>query len=109
MLDPATGRPYTCEVIYEWHRTKASENRRKHGVDFHDAIPALEDPDRLEETDDRHAYDEQRTMVIGMALKSRVLFVVTTSRSEDTCRIISARKATRNEQDRYYAGDREAW
>ena len=38
-----------------------------------------------------------------------VLFVVTTLRSERTCRIISARRATRHEQDRYYAGDREAW
>ena len=34
---------------------------------------------------------------------------VVTLRGEDTCRIISARKATRHEQDRYYAGDRETW
>lgn len=40
---------------------------------------------------------------------NRVLFVVTTQRSEDRCRIISARKATRYEQSRYYAGDSEDW
>ena len=39
-----------------------------------------------------------------------VLFVVTTQRKDRTRRIISARRATRYEQDRYYdAGDREAW
>src|SRR5882724_4477866 len=32
---------------------------------------------------------------------------VITLRGEDSCRIISARKATRREQDRYYAGHRE--
>lgn len=36
-------------------------------------------------------------------------FVIVTFRSGDTCRIISARKATRHEQDRYYAGRRETW
>ncbi len=45
---------------------------------------------------------------IGMA-HNKVLFVVVTLPGEDTCRIISARKATRHEQDRYYAGDRETW
>ena len=38
-----------------------------------------------------------------------ILFIVTTMREEAACRIMSARKATRREQDRYYAGDREAW
>lgn len=93
---------------YEWDPNKAQTNWRKHGVDFADAIGALEDPHRLEELDERYAYGEERTITIGMAT-SRVLFVVTTSRGEDTCRIISARKATRHEEDRYYKGDREGW
>ena len=38
-----------------------------------------------------------------------VLFVIVTLRGEDSCRIISARKATRHEQNRYYAGNRETW
>lgn len=53
-------------------------------------------------------YSEERIQTIGVA-HSNVLFVVSTLRGEDTCRIISARKATRHEQDRYYAGDRETW
>jgi uncharacterized DUF497 family protein len=46
--------------------------------------------------------------VIGVA-QGHVLFVVVTQRGEDTCRIISVRKATRHEENRYYAGDRETW
>lgn len=93
---------------YEWDKSKADVNLRLHGVDFVDAIPAVEDPNRLEELDDRYDYGEERLIVIGLS-KRRVLFVVLTQRSENVCRIISARKATKNEEDRYYAGDRETW
>src|SRR6266567_4512677 len=95
-------------VQYEWDNGKAAENLRKHGVDFADAIAALEDPNRLEEIDTRFEYGEERIQVIGIA-RGGVLFVIVTQRGEDSCRIISARKATRHEQDRYYAGEREAW
>jgi uncharacterized DUF497 family protein len=77
-------------------------------VDFVDAIGALEDPDRIQQVDDRFDDGEDRMRVIGMA-SSRILFVVATLRDHATCRIISARRATRNEQDRYYASDRDAW
>ena len=93
---------------YEWDSAKAEENRRKHGIDFLDAIPALEDPRRLEYVDDRHNYGEDRMQVIGMA-ETRVLFVVTTDRGDDNCRMISARRATRDEEDRYYTSDHEDW
>jgi uncharacterized DUF497 family protein len=95
-------------VRYEWDNGKAAENLRKHGVDFTDAIAALEDTNRLEEIDTRFEYGEERIQVVGMA-RGDVLFVIVTLRDEDTCRIISARKATRHEQDRYYAGNRETW
>jgi len=95
-------------VQYEWDKGKATGNIRKHGIDFVDAIEALEDPNRLEEIDARFAYDEERIQVIGMA-RGRLLFAVATFRGERVCRIISARKATKHEQDRYYAGDRETW
>jgi uncharacterized DUF497 family protein len=95
-------------VQYEWDDGKAAENLRKHGVDLADAIAALEDPNRVEEIDDWFVYDEERVQIIGMA-RAKVLFVVVTLPGEDTCRIISARKATRHEQERYYAGDRETW
>jgi uncharacterized protein len=65
------------------------------------------DPNQLEDIDTRFAYGEERVQVIGMA-NQRILFVVMTMRAEDVCHIISARKADRHEQDRYYTGDHEA-
>jgi uncharacterized DUF497 family protein len=94
-------------VHYEWDDRKATSNLRDHGVDFTDAIAALEDPN-LEDIDTRFTYGEERVQVVGMA-EGRILFVVVTMRSEEVCHIISARKAERHEQDRYYAGDRESW
>jgi uncharacterized DUF497 family protein len=73
-----------------------------------DAIATLEDPNRLEEIDARFVYGEERIQVIGMA-HGTVLFAVVTFRNKDICRIISAPKATKRLQDRYYAGDSEAW
>jgi uncharacterized DUF497 family protein len=64
-------------VQYEWDNGKAAENLRKHGVDFADAIAALEVANRVEEIDDRFVYGEERVQVIGMA-HSKVLFVVVT-------------------------------
>lgn len=93
---------------YEWDKAKAASNLRLHGVDFRDAIPALEDPDRIEEADDRFDYGEERDIVIGMS-RGGVLFVVAVYRDEGIRRIISARRATKHEEDRYYAGDREIW
>jgi uncharacterized DUF497 family protein len=95
-------------MTYEWNTTKAIENRRKHGIDFTDAIGAIEDSNRLEEIDDRFEYGEERMRIIGMAIH-HILFVITTTRGDDTCRIISARRATRHEQERYYTRDPEAW
>jgi uncharacterized DUF497 family protein len=62
----------------------------------------------MEEIDTRFAYDEERIQVVGMA-HGKVLFVVVTLPSQETCRIMSARKATRHEQDWYYAGNPETW
>ncbi len=51
---------------YEWDPAKAAENRRKHQVDFLDAIGALDDPNHIEDMDDRYDYDEDRLCFIGM-------------------------------------------
>ena len=100
--------PVLFDVRYERDDGKSAVNLRKHGVDFVDSIAALEDPNRMEEIDTRFAYGEERMQVIGMA-HGNVLLVIVTLDDEDACRMISARKATRHEQDRYYAGDRKTW
>ena len=90
---------------YEWDAGKQAANLRKHGVGFSAAIEALRDPHGLEAVDEWFAYGEERVQTIGMA-RNGLLFVVTIAPEEHRCRIISARKATRHEQDRYYARDR---
>jgi len=87
---------------YSWDPRKASENLRRHGVDFADAVLALEDENALTIEDRDH--DEQRFKTLGMEPYANVLFVVHAERDEDCIRIISARKADRQEVKQYYQG-----
>lgn len=93
---------------YEWDKAKARSNLTKHGVDFRDAIEALEDPQRLEMPDVRRDYGEDRTITIGGA-RGIILLIVTAERGEFLIRIISARKAMTHEQRRYFEADDGNW
>ena len=86
----------------EWDPKKAATNLQKHGVDFADAVIALEDENAL--TIEDKNYDEQRFNTLGLGPKLNVLFLVHAERDDDTIRIISARKAHRNEIRQYYRG-----
>ena len=86
---------------YECDEAKATSNLLKHGVSFTAAARALEDPRKLEMIDDRFDYGEERIQSLCMD-RGRVLFIVTGTRDENTCRIVSARKATRHEQEKYF-------
>lgn len=86
---------------YEWDEAKAASNLVKHGVSFTAAARALEDLRKLELIDDRFDYGEERILSLCME-RARVLLVVTVMRDESVCRIISARKATRHEQETYF-------
>jgi uncharacterized DUF497 family protein len=71
-------------------------------VDFADAVGALEDPAALTIEDDSEG--EFRYITLGTGFCGRILFVVWTERSEDTIRIISARKASPGEARQYHEG-----
>lgn len=86
--------------VYEWHVRKAAQNLRKHGVGFEFSVLALQDPFGIAWIDERKDYGEIRNVLLGMA-SGTILTVVYTERGE-TIRIISARRATRYEQDLYY-------
>lgn len=86
---------------FEWDLSKSEENRRKHGVSFEDAAIAYDDPMVVEALDSRFTYAEERWQAVGKG-KSSLIFFVYTMR-EDTVRIISAREATRHEQNNYYS------
>ncbi len=86
----------------EWDPRKAAENLRKHGVDFADAVIALEDENALTIEDKDH--DEQRFKTLGMGPGLNILYVIHTVRDHDRIRIISARKADRSETKQHYRG-----
>jgi uncharacterized DUF497 family protein len=87
---------------YIWDPRKGAENLRKHGVDFADAVIALEDENALTIEDRDHG--ERRFKTLGMSPTTKVLYVVHCERTENRIRIISARKADRKETAQYFIG-----
>jgi len=69
-------------------------------VSFELAAIAVQDPLSIEDLDDRDSYGEDRVSLLGLA-QGTVLVVIYTERDE-RIRIISARRANKHEQDRYY-------
>jgi uncharacterized DUF497 family protein len=90
---------------FEWDSAKAAGNVRKHRVSFEEAASVFSDPRRLREYDLEHAGTEDREIVIGFSAKLRLLMVVVYEREEGYIRIISARRATRQEGLRYFRED----
>lgn len=86
---------------FEWDENKNTLNIRKHKIDFSD-VPAIFDGTVFIDYDAREEYGEDRWIGIGL-LRGIVVVVVFTERGQDTIRLISARKANRNECERYYA------
>ena len=85
----------------EFDPAKARSNQRKHGVSFSHGEQALRDPMAFT-MEDPDSTGEQRFITLGMDALGRVIVVVHTQREERT-RLISARKASRGEADRYHA------
>jgi uncharacterized protein len=85
-------------MAYQWNRDKAATNLRKHGIDFADAVSVFSDDLAITIPDER--FDEERFVTIGMDAFGRVLIVVYMLRDEEV-RLISARKATRQERQQY--------
>lgn len=86
-------------MFYEWDPAKAAANRRKHGIDFADAVGVFDDEYALRR-EDPDAVDEQRFVALGWDTLGRIVVVVYTYRGEDI-RLISARKATKKEREHY--------
>jgi hypothetical protein len=90
-------------IFFEWDEAKAQSNLRKHGVTFERAKFVFEDPYALIEQD-RIESDEQRWQTLGLVEGIIILLVahtVSEQGEDDIVRIISARRANRQEQQRY--------
>jgi uncharacterized DUF497 family protein len=85
---------------FEWDPEKAKKNLKKHGVSFEEASTIFDDPQFISFLDEEHSTDEERIITIGMSDKIRILMAAHTER-RNLIRIISARKATKNEEKFY--------
>ena len=85
---------------FEWNPEKTRINLQKHQVDFEEASTIFDDPQFITFLDEEHSAEEERYITIGLSNKNRLLMVAHTER-ENTIRIISARKATKNEEKFY--------
>ena len=87
-------------MTFEWDDEKAASNEAKHEVTFAEAKTVFTNPLAVIFNDEAHSNDESREIIIGHSQKNRVLLVSFTGRP-DAIRIISARRATRNERKDY--------
>ena len=89
-------------IRFEWDENKAATNQQKHGITFQEAATVFQDEDALQIFDPDHSEAEDRFILLGMSSILRILVVCHCYRAnDDVIRIISARKATRNESSTY--------
>lgn len=89
---------------FEWDPNKEAINIKKHGVSFEQAAYVFADQFSLSMFDDEHSNQEDRWVILGKSNNEMILLVIHTFRNsdnEETVRIISARKATKNEEKTY--------
>ena len=89
-------------IIFEWDENKDRENQKKHKVSFDGAKSVFYDDNARLILDPDHSEEEDRFILLGLSDKLRMLVVVHSHREKDeVIRIISARKATKNETNFY--------
>jgi len=93
---------------FEWDVNKARTNLSKHKISFEGATSVFRDERAISISDEEHSDDEERWLTIGIDEVTRTLVVIHTyiSVDENNCniRLISARKATKKEQQIYKEG-----
>jgi len=85
---------------YSYDSKKKAANKKNHGLDFDDAQSVIESLKTVTFEDKRDDYGEARYITLGL-LREIVVIIVTTE-TDKTIRIISMRKADKNEQKIYY-------
>lgn len=90
-------------INFEWDENKNRINKQKHQVSFEEAKSVFRDEAALVIADPDHSEDEERFLILGQSDQLKLLVVCHCYRESDTViRLISARKATRNETVQYY-------
>jgi hypothetical protein len=89
-------------ISFIWDDKKAEENLKKHKISFDEAQTVFSDPNARMIFDPEHSGDENRFILLGISSGLRLLVVCHCYRENDmVIRIISARKANKNEQKQY--------
>ena len=91
-------------IKFEWDAVKALKNVEKHGVSFEEASSVFYDEFAVQFYDDGHSeLEEDRFLILGISNNSRMLMICHCEKqSGNVLRIISARKATKNERKFYH-------
>ena len=90
---------------FDWDENKNRINLEKHGITFEEASTVFFDDRAIIFDDPEHSIDEDRFLLLGMSETAKVCIVCHCYRESDTViRIISARQATRKEEQRYVRG-----
>jgi len=89
-------------IGFEWDEEKNAKNIRKHKINFELAKKVFFDPKRFEIIDKKHSLNEERLKTVGFSGVA-LLSVIFTER-DDSVRIISARKAEKDEEEEYFYG-----
>lgn len=92
-------------INFNWDPAKARSNLKKHGVSFEEARSVFFDEFAIQFFDEK-SRTEDRFLLLGLSIQSRVLIVVHCEGGKDgeDIRIISARKATSRERKFYLGG-----
>ncbi len=89
-------------IRFEWDTAKAASNRKKHGVSFEEAQSIFYDEFAVQFFDEDNSASENRFLMLGFSDEARLLIVCHCERDQGSIiRIISARKATKNESSHY--------
>ena len=89
------------ELVFEWDPKKSASNEEKHGVSFEEAKTLFTDQFARLIADPDHSEKEDRFILLGTSIHSRLLVVCHCVRTNDSIRIISARKADKQERKLY--------
>jgi len=92
------------KLEFEWDNKKNKINTKKHGVSFEEARTVFYDEYAIQFFDPEHSEIEVRFLLLGMSFKLKTLVVCHCFRQEETIvRIISARKADKDEEQVYWS------
>ena len=93
------------KIHFEWDESKAKSNELKHNISFFEASSVFYDELAVEFEDIEHLDEETRFLLLGLSRKMKLLLICHCYKdTTGNIRIISARKATKNEAKHYPIG-----